>query len=242
MTPGTVEIARFRDAEPLQHCCKVLDEAGVAYRVATDAPVFDLMTIGGGPQSTAFVIVATAEEVPARQALLEAARSEITDDVLEGHFFQGYSDADLLDVIEQPAEWSGENVAAAEKILSARQVSFTPAVYSPTPQHSGLEPLLSLGSDDPAAPPEPVLEGQKNAAPIMIAAGYVFGAGWGLYSFIIGWVLFHSLERLPDGRRRYVYTPSSRTHGAWLMVYSVFIFFMISAAVFIVKIRGTGWH
>ena len=127
---GEVELARFRDEAGVEDCRAVLDAAGIKYRVSTDAPAFDISAVGtGGVNGSVIIMIAAADEVNARQKLLDDARLQVRDGVAADYHLQEWSNEDLLDTINEPLEWSAADVAAAEAILKQRGVSFQQPTY-----------------------------------------------------------------------------------------------------------------
>jgi hypothetical protein len=208
-----VEIARFRDGEPLQHCIEVLNAAGISHRVSSDAPVFDIMALGRERDSTAFIMVHPQEGRRAREALLAQARSDTASESLSDHHFDSFSDKELLDVVKWPLEWSPEDVATAEVLLTQRQMPFTPAVY-PDPEHTEAEKEAYRN----ASSAEPMEPGTVAANRMLIIAGYIFGLG--IISLIIGGSLYFSTATTSDGRKTYFYDAGSRRHGLILLLFS----------------------
>lgn len=131
--PDEVELVRFREGEGVRDCCDVLDQAGVTYRLSTDAPAFDYAAIGGGAKGSVIVMVPASDEVKARTVLLDDARKVIQEHGLpDDYHLREFDDSELALVVHKPAEWAAFDVAAAEVLLRERGLPFTPPSYELT--------------------------------------------------------------------------------------------------------------
>jgi len=131
--PDEVELVRFREAEGVEDCCAVLDQAGIAYRLSTDVPAMDVSSLGGGAvKGSVIVMVGGANEVKARTALLEEARSALKDGVPQDYHLREFDDSELRLILQEPSEWGGYDVAAAECLLRERGITFDPPSFELT--------------------------------------------------------------------------------------------------------------
>ncbi|MBL9142417.1 MAG: hypothetical protein JNM99_01940 [Verrucomicrobiaceae bacterium] len=132
--PDEVELVRFREGEGVRDCCEVLDQAGVPYRLSTDVPAFDVSMVGGGAaKGSVIIMVAAADEVKARTALLEDARKALSStEVPDDYHLREFADTELQLIVRQPREWSGYDVAAAECLLRERGIAFDPPCFELT--------------------------------------------------------------------------------------------------------------
>lgn len=126
-----IELARFREGEGVQDCCTVLEKAGIAYRLSSDVPAFDISSVGqGSVNGSVIVMVAAADERRARETLLNDARLALQgNEVPADYHLREWLDEDLLEVVQEPMEWSAYDVAAAERLLKERGVTFAPPSY-----------------------------------------------------------------------------------------------------------------
>lgn len=131
--PAEVELARFRDGEGVRDCCDVLDQAGVPYRLSTDAPAFDVSMVGGGAaKGSVIVMVAAADEVNARTAMLDDARKALAGGVPDDYHLREFQDSELQLIVREPREWSCYDVAAAECLLRERGIAIAPPSFELT--------------------------------------------------------------------------------------------------------------
>ena len=132
-----VELARFGAGELVEDCIAVLKQAGVPYRLSTDAAAFDYSAIGSGgagARGSMLVMVAGADEIRACRALLAAARETVAGGVAEDFYLRDYSDEELAEVVKLPREWSAYDVAAAEVLLRERSLPVPEPSYELTEQ------------------------------------------------------------------------------------------------------------
>ncbi len=132
--PDEVELVRFREGDGVRDCCDVLDQACVPYRLSTDVPAFDVSMVGGGAaKGSVIIMVASADEVKARVALLDDARRALANEAVPSDYhLREFEDSELQLIVREPREWSGYDVAAAECLLRERGIAFDPPSFELT--------------------------------------------------------------------------------------------------------------
>ena len=189
--PGIlVELQRCRDAASVQDLTRILDAAGIDYRIGSDAPVIDISSIGTGNEAQAIVSV--------REEDYEAARAVMEHDSLQvelpsNHYLLTSTDDEIAEIVAQPGEWSAFDVAHARRLMKERGID--PARIETLRQ----ERLLQFR------------EG-KQASSFLIGFGWFATVMGGWLGAVIAWSLCNSKEQTPDGEF-HTYNARSRAEG-----------------------------
>ncbi len=205
---AVVELARFHHAEPLRACTKVLDEAGILYRLSNDSLTSNVSMMRVAYNATCIVTVREEDLGAAQQALLSEARSELASGVPADHYFMSSSNEDLHDVLNEPLEWSPYDLAVAEKLLQDRGVALPPVLATPV-----VSPFV------PDVPSDKPLPGKRRASLMHILIGFVFGGA--LIGMAIGFSFICCTESSPiPGRKQFVYDEETRRMGVYMIAFS----------------------
>lgn len=211
-----IEIARFFHREPAAVCGKVLEEAGIPFRLSDDSLTPDVSALGRASNPACLVLVPESAEVQAREALLENARKEILRGIDPSHPMATWSNEDLTETLAEPSEWSPYEIAVAEKLLGDRGLEVAPVRYLSTIPNA---PAQKQAPDGPAVPQEP-LPGLRAANSLMTIFGFVVSTTGGLIGLVIAASYVFSTDQLPDGQKRWTYDPKSRVIGAVMFTYA----------------------
>jgi hypothetical protein len=214
-----VEIARFFHQAPAEVCGRILQEAGIPFRLSDDSLTPDVSALGRASNPACLVVVSESFEVQAREALLEGARKETAGGIEPGHPMTTWSDEDLAKTLAEASEWSPYEVAVAEKLLHGRGIVVPPVRYSTITEVAAIQQHHSKES---VLHQEP-LPGLKTANVWMTVFGFVVSTAGGLWGIIIAWSYVFSTDTLPDGQKRWVYDPKSRLVGGILFLYATLI-------------------
>ncbi|QIF00725.1 hypothetical protein [Roseimicrobium sp. ORNL1] len=215
-----IEIARFFHREPATVCGKVLQEAGISFRLSDDSLTPDVSALGRSSNPACLVLIPESAEIQAREALLENARKEALGEVDPSHPMTTWSDEDLTKTLAEPSEWSPYEIAVAEKLLRDRGREVAPVRYFATNRKA---PAQERAPEGPASHQEP-LPGLKAANSLMTIFGFVSSTAGGLIGLIIASSYVFSTDQLPDGQKRWTYDPKSRVVGAVMFTYAVIMF------------------
>lgn len=117
-----VQLARFREGELLENCLILLRSNGIAFRVESTAPIFDVMTIGhASTGGEAVVFVAQCQLAKARGIALADARESVQSIPPEESAYLATLDTGTLQkILEEADGWSFYDLAVAEYLLDKR--------------------------------------------------------------------------------------------------------------------------
>jgi hypothetical protein len=224
---GEIEIARFFHESPAEACGKLLADAGIPFRLSTDALTSDLTALCRASNPAILVMVPRGRTVEARHVLLNHARSEVAHGVDASHPMMAWGDADLASVLKEASAWSAFDLAVAEKLLEERGVTVDPGNSSPARRLEGA-PSPDITKQEPLPGDEPanpwVVGFGFLMAPLGAAGILLFCVPGTLLAMIIACDSMFSTKLDAEGRRQYVHTPRSRTVGLVLFFVSLVIF------------------
>jgi hypothetical protein len=139
--------------------------------------------------------------------LLEKVAESNLENVDKDHYLFQFSQAELLEIIQKPDEWSKDDFLLAKHILTTQGITITSDQVKELKEQR-LEKL---------AEPE-----SGNALWTFI--GYVLALSGGILGILIGWHLMNFKKVLPNGERVYVYTKTARKHGRIIVVLGIVCF------------------
>jgi hypothetical protein len=139
--------------------------------------------------------------------LLEKIAESNLENVDKDHYLFQFSQAELLEIIQKPDEWSKDDFLLAKHILTTRGITITSDQVKELKEQR-LEKLS-----------EP-----ESGNALWTFIGYVLALGGGVLGILIGWHLMNFKKVLPNGERVYVYTKTARKHGSVIVVLGIVCF------------------
>ena len=127
--------------------------------------------------------------------------------VPQDHYLFGFTDQELIDIIQKPYEWGQFDYLLAQKILKDRGIE----VSAEQIERSIAESLEEM------ARPEAVSSS-------WIFLGYFLSVCFSLIGLFYGGVLLSFKKTLPDGHRVFSYSAKDRRHGRNMLLISSFLF------------------
>ncbi len=184
----------------MAECLEILDEAGIHYKIASTAPVFEISSIGsGGVNNQAMVMVAAAQISVAREALMKDARATIQlAPPPPDAYLATLDSAFLRNMLQEPDGWNFQDLAAAEWLLGAR--------HEMIPEVAFAEP------DAPPAEYRPV----RAKWQVVLVAALLTGGIMGLF---VGYSLTFSRQHGKDSP--YHYDAFSRNFGLSILILTI---------------------
>ena len=112
-----VEFQRLKDKDAFEELTDILKKAGIAYKAGSNAPIFDLSTIGM-ERDVDVIISVKIEDYPKAQ---EAAEAYYLDSELpDNHYLLSSTDNELFEVINSPMDWSPFDVSHPKTLAAQR--------------------------------------------------------------------------------------------------------------------------
>ena len=193
-----------------QSLLTLLDEQGILYQRHHTQPRFSVIT--GTSVAEQFVISLRPEDFTRVRELEEAQAATTLGELPVDYYLFSFSNAELWDLLREPAAWSSHDVALASRLLRERGETVTD------------ETLRTLRQQHTAAlaAPSPNSSG-------WVRAGYVLALLGGLLGVAIGWSLWHDRKTLPDGRQVATYSAADQAHGQRIFWLGVAVLLLVLA-------------
>ncbi|MEZ0273662.1 MAG: hypothetical protein ACAH88_02065, partial [Roseimicrobium sp.] len=171
------------------------------------------------------VLIPESREIEAREALLENARKETAHGVDPSHPMTTWGNEDLVKTLTEAPEWSPYEVAVAEKLLKDRGANFEKVQFRPAKPAPAAPAVLEEGSPLPGIQSaNPWVVGFGFLAATLGVLGYVLVlTPFSILAVLVAWNCIFSTELQPDGSRRFVHNPRTRTIGVVLFCYTLAI-------------------
>ena len=148
--------------------------------------------------------------------LLEKEAEIMLEDVPMDHYLFGFTNEELIEILQKPDEWSVIDYQLAQKILGSRGEKMSEEMIATFKEarlkelakpEKGQKGWITLGY---AAA---ILGGLFGVFAILGGLFGVFAILSGLFGVFIGWYLYSFKKTLPDGRKVFAHTKKDRTQG-----------------------------
>jgi hypothetical protein len=202
---------KFIDRDVATDFILFLKDNDVDFIIEDDAGVFDPTFINSTYNKEICIKLKPSDFAVVDELQLEDSNIELTN-VEKDHYLYAFTDAELIDVIENSDEWSKLDFLLAQKILKDRGKEIKQA------------DIDNLWSDKMA-----LLSKPEGSQAFWIILGYAMALLGGLIGFFIGWHLSSHKKTLPNGERIYAYSEKDRKHGNYILLLSIvsFVFWLI---------------
>ncbi len=211
MTDFTV-YARFKNVDEATDLINLLEKHNVQFSLIDNGYDTDI-TFTGNAISEIQVLVKAADFERVNQ-LREAEMNAIVDVNDTTHYLHDFTTPELYELITKRDEWSMYDYVLAKKILAKRGETVDE------------EMLAKLEEKQENTKKEP-----KKASGFYIFAAYFFALLGGLLGILMGWALWKSEKKLPNGEKTFTYTKSDRENGKMITIIGAV------AAVFFIIVR-----
>jgi hypothetical protein len=205
MDTGLILYKRFDDPALAGALTAVLDEHGIEYEVQEAGSTFD-PGFRSNDLKKEYSVKINSDDFERVNQLLNDQEVENVNHADATHYLFAFTDAELLEVLSKPDEWSPFDYQLARKILTERGVAINDRLLTDL-KTERLEELKK---------PEPPQSG-------WIIIGYVFALAGGVFGIFIGWYLATYKKTLPDGEKVFAYNDNDRRQGTWIMYISIAI-------------------
>ncbi|NOX99026.1 MAG: hypothetical protein GXP30_04710 [Verrucomicrobia bacterium] len=195
-----IELQRCRDSDSVSEVEGVLSAAGVAYKLVSTAPNFDLSATGSGSDAQVIVRVPRAQYDEARAAMEKHCTGiELPED----HYLQNASRTEIVEILGQAPEWSPFDVAHARIIAAQKGIDL---------KEVEMERLAQIAQSHLGKP----------ASGRLIFFGWVFSLFGGLIGLMIAWSLCGAKNSTDEGVF-FVYDDKSREAGKKMLVLALLV-------------------
>jgi hypothetical protein len=152
------------------------------------------------------VVIAPENKAYVEKILLEQAKQLIAEIPSDYYLFQ-FSDDELIEVIVKNNEWSEFDVALSQKILTDRGID-----------------VKTLNISEKREERIEELSEPEGGQTFWIIIGYVSALIGGFFGLLIGYFLWKTMRKIPDGTKVPNYHETVRSHGKNIFFISLIIF------------------
>jgi hypothetical protein len=198
MRDGFREFRRYPYEEVISQIATVFDASGIRYIIENTRPSFDITFTN----STAVEYILKVHEDDYERSIEIIDQVENDDSsVVEEHYMNGFSDAELLEVVENVLEWNQFDVQVAKIIIEKRGLDLS-------------EHLSSTNRKE--YQPEDV-------KPMVISTGYFMAllGGWFGLALAYGWLIKKSNQ--VGYENQHYYSENTRNHAKKIISIGIFI-------------------
>jgi len=199
---------RFGSKELATPIIEVLEENNISYELEEDKLSYDPSHLSGNSLPIYLLKIPNTEFDRVNTLLLKANTNTEID---EQHYLNSFTDAELMEILLKPDEWSRADYLLAQTLLKQRGKEVNDDL---------LAALRKQRIEDLSQP--------ENAR-TWIAIGYFASICGGLLGVFTGFHLWTSKKTLPNGERVYHFKKEDRKQGFYIFIAGIFfiIFWLI---------------
>jgi hypothetical protein len=159
------------------------------------------------PVEPTIVLKIRAADFSRANKIMAVYYDKLLQDIDPGYYLFGFTNAELLEIVHKPHEWSILDQQLAKKLLNERGIELTAATAAAKEQQH----IEKLARQEPVGPG-------------WLLTGYAMAILGGFIGIFFGLALYCGKKTLPDGRRMYVYNKADRGHGLRIILLSLVAF------------------
>lgn len=212
---------KYKSQEESSFLTDLLEKNKLEFRVVNIAPSLDITFTGYNEFDDKIAIKLKPEDFIKANELLVKNADSVIDTLDKDHYLFGFSDEELIEILERFDEWSETDFLLAKKILLQRGHKIT---------SENIEKLRCDRIEELKQPEK----GQKG----WMLFGFICAAFGGLLGIFIGYFHFRFKKRILTGERVYAYDLKTRKLGLRMLIIgaislSIFIFSMLFWLIYI---------
>ena len=197
MKSNFLTFQRFNSSDLASPVIDVLKENDIPYELEEDKLSFDPSNLSGNSFPIYLLKIPSTDFEKVNTLLLKANANVEID---EQHYLNSFTDAELMEILLKPDEWSRTDYNLAHVLLKRRGKEVNDAL---------LESLRKQRIDDLSQP--------ENAH-TWISVGYFAAICGGLLGVFTGFHLWTSKKTLPNGQRVYHFKKEDRKQGLCIFI------------------------
>ncbi|MDI9864114.1 hypothetical protein QM480_07255 [Flectobacillus sp. DC10W] len=194
-----VTFKEFSDEEHFIEFSQFLEQNNIRFQTEISNGAIDPVSMRSVQKF--FLVKIEKENFPSVQKLIDNIAQESIEDIDPEHYLFQFSDEELFEILSKADEWSELDYKLAQKILQDRGHT----VDTEYLKYLKKERLATLAKPEPSQAK-------------FIWAGYTFAILGGVLGVAMGWGIYFSQKRLPNGEVVYSYSESDRKHGKKIIV------------------------
>jgi len=197
---------QFPTIEQAKEVQLLLNENNIETVIGDNVPPVDI-TFTGDTLRNEIEIRIKQSDFEKAHIIIEKENEISIEDVDQDYYLLQFTNEELYEILLKSDEWGAFDYSLAQKLLIQRGKSVDKELLSALKK----ERIKDLSKPE---------ENQKP----WIIAGYLFAVLGGFLGLIIGYSLWTSKKRLPNGQRIYSYLPNDRNHGKYIFFIGLVVF------------------
>ena len=190
-----ITFQKFNSMEGAEGLISSLKDNGVNVQIEAASPPVDLTFSGSTLQNEIRIKIKQSDFETANQ-FLEKQAEQLVDKFSDEHYLYGFTDDELIEIIEKPDEWSKVDYLLSQKILKKRGHEIS---------KEKVEELQQKRIDELRKPEK----GHKG----WLIFGFISAILGGLLGIFLGWFHWTFKKTDPTGQRVYAYDQQTRKIG-----------------------------
>jgi hypothetical protein len=187
--------------EPLQN-------GGIEYQLERSKELLDRAFIGDNLEKKIFLKIKSTDFFKANEILDARILQNITS-LEKDYYLFSFTNDELIEILRKPDEWSRQDFLIARKILTERGQPINEEVIKDLKSKRINE--LSREESEPA---------------LTIVAGYILALLFSLVGLFFGLAFLTAKKNIPNGKKVFTYTKSTRKHGRNIVILSAVSLFL----------------
>ncbi|MFT5861189.1 MAG: hypothetical protein ACI865_003310 [Flavobacteriaceae bacterium] len=202
-----ITLRSFASLDDAQELVVLLKENDIYAEIAKDSGGNLDKSFEGETMLQGFEVVISPEDKTFVEKILREKAEQLMADIPTDYYLFQFSEDELIDVIVKNNEWSAFDVALSQKILSDRGID-----------------LKSLNISEKREARIEELSEPEGGQTFWIILGYLFALLGGFFGLLIGYFLWKTMRKIPDGTKVHNYHETVRSHGKNIFFISLVIF------------------
>jgi hypothetical protein len=198
----------FSSEEEAAVLVDLLRQKGIDTILVKSKPVVDEVIIGNDLDNRVYVNIKRSDFKHANEIIEEQIKQNISQ-IGDDYYLYSFSNAELLEIINKPDEWSKQDFFVAKKILAERNIHLSDQAISEITWKRVTE----------------ISEPEKSPGSWIIL-GYFLAFFGGLFGLFFGLPYMTAKKILPDGTKVFVYDQTTRVHGRNIFIISCICIFL----------------
>lgn len=182
---------------------------GIASVITKDSGDLDA-SIQGESLSNKYEVLIQEKHHEAAEAILVSEAKKHLDKITPDYYLHSFSDDELYNVLIEKNEWSEFDLLLSEKILVDRGVSIDQTELAKQQKQR-----------------EATFEKPENGQKGWIIFGYIASFLGGFIGILLGYSLWKSKKKMPNGKKVHAYNDSIRSHGKNIFYIGVGVFVIL---------------
>ena len=186
-----------------------LKENGIDYQLERSKELLDRAFIGDNLEKKIFLKIKSSDFPKANEILDTRILQNITA-LEKDYYLFSFTNDELIEILRKPDEWSRQDFLIARKILAERG----------QPVHEEvIKDLKSKRINE--------LSREESEPTFTIIAGYVLALLFSLVGLFFGLTFLTAKKNIPNGKKVFTYSRSTRKHGRNIVILSAVSLFLL---------------